>query len=85
MPTTTTSTTGRRRRRLLPAAPLWVAVLWLALLDRSAAVRATGDRGEQNSVSVVVWTVAALALGLLATGIIAAWSDGQLAVFGGTP
>lgn len=81
--TATTSATGRRRPQL--AAPLWLAVLWLALLDRSAAVRATGDRGEQNSVSVVVWTVAALALGLLATGIIAAWSDGQLAVFGGTP
>ncbi len=75
--------TRRRRRRLLPAAPLWLAVLWLALLDRSAAVRAGGDRGEQNSVSVVAWSVGALALALLATGIIAAWSDGQLAVFGG--
>jgi len=83
MPTTTTSTTCRRRRRLLPATPLWLTVLWLALLDRSVAVRATGDRGEQNTVSIVVWSVAGLALALLATGIIAAWSDGQLAVFGG--
>jgi len=76
-------TSRRRRRRLLPATPLWLAVLMLTLSTRVAAVRAGGDRGEQNTVSVVVWTVGALALGLLATGIIAAWSDGQLAVFGG--
>lgn len=78
-----TTTNRRSRRRLLPSVPLWLIVLFLALAQRSAAVRASGDRGEQNTVSVVVWCVAGLALALVATGILAAWANGELSVFGG--
>lgn len=77
-------TSRRRRRSVLPAAvSMWFTVLFLAVSDRSRALRAGGDRGEQNTVSVVLWSVGALALALAATATISAWSDGQLSVFGG--
>ncbi len=73
----------RPGRRLRSTFSLWLAVLFLALAQRVAAVRADGDRGEQNTVSVVVWAVAALALALIATAIISGWATNQLSVFGG--
>lgn len=73
----------RPRRRLLSTFSMWLAAVYLAVAQRVAAVRADGDRGEQNTVSVVVWAVAALALALVATAIISGWASDQLSVFGG--
>lgn len=73
----------RPGRRLRSTFSLWLAVMFLGLVQRAAAVRADGDRGEQNTVSVVVWAVAALALALIATAIISGWAGNQLSVFGG--
>lgn len=77
-----TSTSRRSRRRLLPAAPAWLIVLFLALVQRATTVRDGRDRGEAHTVAIVVFAVAALVLAVTVGPKIAAWVSEQMSVFG---
>lgn len=77
------STRCRARRTIASFIPLWLAVVFAALMHRVSAVHASGDRGDGPTVSNVLWAVAAMTAALLAGGIIYGYITGQLAVFGG--